>query len=457
VLLRHLEPMELVVTLDDAYPASQPLVELRCSWLEAGQVSGLVQALRELSLSSGAGGSLFAMFELVRYQGVALSCGSDDASGAPVVAVRSARALARLRAYAAAQFPSEVHCCGMCFEELPGARLKQLPCSHPYCMPCLERFAELHVREGSVGSLVCCAARCGCPLPPQLVGELLAKKDPRAAERYEEMLLRKGLEAMGDVAPCPRCQAVCVADADGIALCQCFFSFCTKCRGEYHPGTPCLTLAKKIADLEERLAREADREAAMQGLSLAERAALLHVSLQGKQGGAALSANAVAQDRSALQNELATLRTMLDMGARQCPRCRLYALKSEGCNKMVCSQCQCLWCYRCGADISNEGYQHFRVAELGERGAAPCAGRLFEEEDVRRNNAQFNRELLRARQDGAHAPPVRCPGCQAWCVKFNNNNHLRCVNCPAAFCCLCRQIVTKPGLHFGPGRCKQHS
>ncbi len=109
------------------------------------------------------------------------------------------------------------------------------------------------------------------------------------------------------------------------------------------------------------------------------------------------------------------------------------------------------------------GYLHFRIEDnIGGAapGAAPCAGRLLEEEDIARNNAQaynraFHRELVRGRPEGAQ--PVRCPGCQTWCVKHDNNNHLRGANCPAAFCYLCRQIVTKPGLHFGPGRCKQHS
>ncbi len=52
----------------------------------------------------------------------------------------------------------------------------------------------------------------------------------------------------------------------------------------------------------------------------------------------------------------------------------------------------------------------------------------------------------------------RCVVCGQENVKQGGNNNVRCWACNCHFCYLCRTwLRNKPGAHFGPGRCKQHS
>lgn len=34
---------------------------------------------------------------------------------------------------------------------------------------------------------------------------------------------------------------------------------------------------------------------------------------------------------------------------KECPNCTVMTEKSHGCNKMDCPQCECVWCFYCGA------------------------------------------------------------------------------------------------------------
>ena len=44
---------------------------------------------------------------------------------------------------------------------------------------------------------------------------------------------------------------------------------------------------------------------------------------------------------------------------RSCPKCKVAILKTEGCNKIVCSQCGAYICDVCAKDITKDGYNHF--------------------------------------------------------------------------------------------------
>ena len=57
-----------------------------------------------------------------------------------------------------------------------------------------------------------------------------------------------------------------------------------------------------------------------------------------------------------------------------------------------------------------------------------------------------------------HGRPALCPMCGQLNAKMGGNNNIRCWACNNNFCALCRQPLRgKPGLHFGPSGCRQHS
>lgn len=57
-------------------------------------------------------------------------------------------------------------------------------------------------------------------------------------------------------------------------------------------------------------------------------------------------------------------------GLMACPQCATVIEKSDGCNKMTCSQCMCHFCFICG-EITGQSYDHFSVP------GGVCYGRLF--------------------------------------------------------------------------------
>ena len=72
---------------------------------------------------------------------------------------------------------------------------------------------------------------------------------------------------------------------------------------------------------------------------------------------------------------------------KDCPKCRSPAMKTEGCNKMYCTQCGIKWCWVCrAADIN---YDHFN-----DQSKNPCAGRLWENRQPEIDQDDIDREVV---------------------------------------------------------------
>ncbi len=64
----------------------------------------------------------------------------------------------------------------------------------------------------------------------------------------------------------------------------------------------------------------------------------------------------------------------------------------------------------------------------------------------------------RAGRGPAGARFSACPTCGQHNLKEGQNNLMRCYACTSCWCYTCRAVLRqKPGLHFGPSRCKQHT
>lgn len=61
-----------------------------------------------------------------------------------------------------------------------------------------------------------------------------------------------------------------------------------------------------------------------------------------------------------------------------CPQCRSPCIKNNGCNKMICSQCNCKWCWICCS--MNIDYDHYNSDQIGS-----CTGKLWQGVDENGN------------------------------------------------------------------------
>ncbi|CAI5525722.1 unnamed protein product [Closterium sp. Naga37s-1] len=211
--------------------------------------------------------------------------------------------------------------------------------------------------------------------------------------RWEQLTLQRSLDAMPDIAFCPRCSQPAVEDpSDHHALCPgCFFSFCGVCREGFHRGRSCITpeLALKLMKL-----RKQER-------ALAEEELRKHKDLE---------------------QQVLSLK-LVEESSVQCPMCSTAISKSEGCNKMVCPTCNTFFCYRCHERI--DGYDHFTEGK--------CV--LFEAAEIEQWEMQMAAMAEAQRHNQRAAPPLgadgrpllarRCPNCRQFNHKVSIHSRSR--------------------------------
>merc|ERR1712235_57128 len=161
---------------------------------------------------------------------------------------------------------------------------------------------------------------CGEIIPPH---DVKLYVEPEVFERFDRLLLERGLDGMDDIFYCPQkdCRTPCAKyDAkEDIALCgQCGFFFCTHCRQSAHGSRPCQVSSKEI-----------EKAAKIYKKAKAEGDQVELEKLQRRFG-------------SKIEEFLsyqATMALISDI-SRPCPRCKTAIEKSDGCNKMTCFNCK---------------------------------------------------------------------------------------------------------------------
>ncbi|CAI5472641.1 unnamed protein product [Closterium sp. Yama58-4] len=323
-------------------------------------------------------------------------------------------------------FRASLHSCAICFSEKPGSECVRAACTHAFCTACMRAFAEAHVAEGNLQALKCPDTKCRAPLSYDLLRTLLPAD---LFSRWEQLTLQRSLDAMPDIAFCPRCSQPAVEDpSDHHALCPgCFFSFCGVCREGFHRGRSCITpeLALKLMKLRKQERALAEEE---------------------------------FRKQKDLEQQVLSLKLVQESSV-QCPVCSTAISRSEGCNKMICPTCNAFFCYRCRERI--DGYDHFTNGN--------CV--LFEAAEIEQWEMQMAAMAEARRRPQRAAPPIgappvgadgrpllarRCPNCRQINYKEGRNNDIHCRICRTRFCGMCNQIMRNV-YHFRPNGCRQHT
>ncbi|KAJ3707038.1 hypothetical protein LUZ61_010743 [Rhynchospora tenuis] len=438
--VKYLPPIILNCILPKSYPSHHaPCFTISAPWLNKLQVSSLSKALDSIWREQIGEEVIFQWTEWLHNsslaylgydEGVVLVIPDDEifCTGDDLVTLRN-DALEKIihimmsyneeRCHDA--FLNNAHQCLICYNEFSGLEFIKLPCQHFFCSKCMETYAQMLIKEGSVTKLSCPSSKCEGHISPMLLKRLLDDQD---YERWESLLLQRTLDTMSDVVYCPRCQTACLEDSNTKdAQCsECLFSFCTLCKEKRHLGEKCMDIEAKLRALQER-----------------------SQSSHGK---------TKEQIRMELEliNEAKSMKEVQRV-SKPCPNCKIMISHTGGCNKMVCSNCGQFFCYRCNKSI--KGYDHFR-----DDGCQLFPGQAYETTvavptwEARMNDRQMIAQI-QAERSQAHKHP--CPNCHQLNIKINNNNHIFCWSCQLHFCGLCRKTVKRSSEHFKPTGCKQHT
>lgn len=423
--LQYLPPITLSFSLPLNYPNNQkPDFTVSAEWLTKEKLSIICKELDELNESNAGFPCIFALCNWIQVDCFSILFNDNNIhlhqlSENDQVNYPDDRAIPQCKniqdtimslvAYDKHEkhikFKQLSHTCNLCFEEKQGKEFVMLPCCENYlCSECLRHMCSTLVKNGSLNLLNC--TNCSKEFTPNFLKLFLTNEE---MERWDRLTFQKYLDTMSDIRYCPRCESVSIVE-DNLALCpKCNYAFCGRCMGDYHYTTTC----DEMAVLMKKARRSKDSE-----------------------------------------NELKSLRA-IQKQARKCPSCNIFISRTEGCNKMTCSQCGNYFCYTCGKQI--KGYDHFNTKE----GKGGC--KVFDE--VTDDMLFFYNHLQNLQQfEGFEAGDFNvhrlqrknCPYCGQQNHKVGRNNDIRCQNCGNHFCFLCREKI-KGTNHFTATNCVQHS
>ncbi|XP_062280595.1 E3 ubiquitin-protein ligase RNF14-like [Scomber scombrus] len=391
--ISFLPPLLLTFELPENYPSSSPpSFTLTCSWLTHTQLSALTAHLIDLYQTTGGAVVLFSWVQFLREDALRFlnidsrlelpsdehntrnssqdtqSCNvsapsseadPDKTQSPSSLSLTPAQALqSQLLIYDAAQkqkvFASTFFDCGVCFMGWPGSQCVQLmEYGHVFCKACLANFCEVQIKEGNVQGVTCPQADCtATPAPAEiksLVGEELFS-------RYDRLLLQSTLDSMPDVVYCPRrtCgSAVILEKGSNVAICSlCNFVFCVTCKKTYIGTGVCCK--KKKQTVKDSLQAHVDLPQSKEGLM-----ALWDDYVSGSKQRQHLLESRYGGNTLNVTVEGCLTENWLVLNSKNCPYCFCRIQKDRGCNRMICSQCNQLFCWGCLAKVKPCS-NHFR-------------------------------------------------------------------------------------------------
>ncbi|GKV24347.1 hypothetical protein SLEP1_g33972 [Rubroshorea leprosula] len=135
--------------------------------------------------------------------------------------------------------------CEICIEEVLGDKATRMDCGHCYCNDCWTEHFIVKINEGQSKRIRCMAHKCNAICDEAVVRNLVSKRHPDLAEKFDRFLLESYIEDNKMVRWCPstpHCgNAIRVEDDEFCEVeCSCGFQFCFSCLSEAHSPCSCL-------------------------------------------------------------------------------------------------------------------------------------------------------------------------------------------------------------------------
>ncbi|XP_039013085.1 probable E3 ubiquitin-protein ligase ARI2 isoform X2 [Hibiscus syriacus] len=134
--------------------------------------------------------------------------------------------------------------CNICIEELPGGKMTKMDCGHAFCNDCWTEHFVVKINEGQSKRIRCMAHKCNAICDEAVVRNLVGKRHPDLAERFDRFLLESYIEDNRMVKWCPstpHCgNAIRIEDDEFCEVeCSCGLQFCFSCLCEAHSPCSC--------------------------------------------------------------------------------------------------------------------------------------------------------------------------------------------------------------------------
>ncbi|GAV67119.1 IBR domain-containing protein [Cephalotus follicularis] len=135
--------------------------------------------------------------------------------------------------------------CDICIEEVPGDKATRMDCSHCFCNDCWTEHFIVRINEGQSRRIRCMAHRCNAICDESVVRNLVSKRHPDLAEKFDRFLLESYIEDNKMVKWCPstpHCgNAIRVEEDEFCEVeCSCGLQFCFSCLLKAHSPCSCL-------------------------------------------------------------------------------------------------------------------------------------------------------------------------------------------------------------------------
>ncbi|EGW31588.1 uncharacterized protein SPAPADRAFT_141135 [Spathaspora passalidarum NRRL Y-27907] len=304
-----------------------------------------------------------------------------------------------------AEFNNSTFACEICQNNYSGLQCSKFDCGHVFCNDCLYEYFSSVITTGEIDKVHCPDFECTKlhiktrdsfakletwmendskvkemvttmltpTVPLALLTHIFKPKTDQANElvkRYMTLYKKSQFEFIGKLLPnrlvsCPRigCDEVIFREDlhERLVRCpKCQYSFCNDCRMSYHTR---FKLCNKVNENEN-----------YSGIPVADLEAYpLYPSDSYERKTLNARYGRITILRAIEEYKMDKLfEAMLKEGnqARECPGCKTVIEKSEGCNRMKCSECSTFFCFNCGNQISRN-YDHYSDT------TSPCYRLLF--------------------------------------------------------------------------------